>query len=234
MNERDDRCGADPTRRHERPRVDLVDDDVESALGLLVPVATGFPIDANASSSAHELDAVHALPVRPPGDRRDEQRHVVSPQHERTRDLFRVDLGATCERMSGVLPVEDQDAHGGAHAREGFISEGTLLKNQGRVRSTRQSSAGVPNARTARGLENTIASSLGSRGGIGLHDEKRVPDRDLDEDVDVGRAAERDRQLGVRVGQPQHLRGSRRCGCELQSNRRRSLGDELDGADPGR
>ena len=66
MDERDDRCAADPTRRHERPRVDLVDDDVESALGSLVPVATGFAIDAEASASAHDLDAAPGLPAGRP------------------------------------------------------------------------------------------------------------------------------------------------------------------------
>jgi hypothetical protein len=120
MNQRDDRRAPYPTRCHERPRVDLVDDDVESARRLFVPEATGFAIDAKPASSAHQLDAAHGLLLRPPGNRRGEQRDVVAPLHELTGDLLRVDLGSPCEGVSGVFPVEDQDAQG-TSAREGLI-----------------------------------------------------------------------------------------------------------------
>jgi hypothetical protein len=72
MDQRDYRRVADPARRQERSRIDLVDNDVEAARTFLGPKPTRGAIDAEPAPPADDLHAVDRLALGPARNRRRE------------------------------------------------------------------------------------------------------------------------------------------------------------------
>src|SRR6266511_5033796 len=118
MDERDTRGVTDPARSEERPRIDLVDHDVECAAPFVVPELSRSPINAEPAAAANDLEPSDRLAFRSSFYRCCEERHSVSSLDQAAGDLVGEHLGASGRGMREVLPVVDQDPHALRASRE--------------------------------------------------------------------------------------------------------------------